>query len=241
MAESNLLPLRILSLDGGGVRGLSSLMILQDIMNTISQQEKASNVRPKSDDTPLKPCEYFDIIGGTSTGGIIAILLARLRLDVPTCIVIYTRLAEEIFRKDRSLKIFGTPLPFAGARFSGTVLEKAIKRVLVENGFDPEEKMFDETLSLREKEIRRRVDTAQLAKLEVTHSGGVQDVIEKKTWRTSTNSNLTLTPKQNSTPDPNTPSTQTPEPGCHGIVVAVYKHAVGEKTTRKGYSVENPE
>lgn len=202
-------------------------MILQDIMNTISQQEKSSNIRPKHDDTPLKPCEYFDIIGGTSTGGIIAILLSRLRLDVPTCIDIYTRLAEEIFSKDRSIKIFGAPLRFAGARFSGAVLEKAIKRVLVENGFDPEEKMFDETLSLREKEIRRRVGTDQLAKLEVTHSGGVKDVIEKKTWRTSTNSNPLLTPGPDSTPNPDTPRTQPGEPGCHGIVVAVYKHAVG--------------
>ncbi|CAZ80256.1 unnamed protein product [Tuber melanosporum] len=227
MAESNLPPLRILSLDGGGVRGLSSLMILQDIMSTISQQEKSSHIRPKDDDTPLKPCEYFDIIGGTSTGGIIAILLSRLRLDVPACIDIYTQLAEEIFSKDRSIKIFGTPLRFAGARFSGAVLEKAIKRVLVENSFDPEEKMFDETLTLREKEIRRRVDTGQLTKLEVTHSGGVRDVIEKKTWRTSTNSNFSLKPAQDSKPDPNTHSPQTPKPGCHGIVVAVYKHAVG--------------
>ncbi|CUS11880.1 unnamed protein product [Tuber aestivum] len=227
MAESNLPPLRILSLDGGGVRGLSSLMILQDIMTTISQHEKSSNIRPKHDDTPLKPCEYFDIIGGTSTGGIIAILLSRLRLDVPTCISIYTRLAEEIFSKDRSVRIFGTPLRFAGARFSGVVLEKAIKRVLAEKGFDPEERMFDETLSLREQEIRRRVDTDQLAKLEVTHSGGVRDVIEKKTWRRSTNTNLLLARDPQSTPGPNTPSAQPHEPGCHGIVVAVYKHAVG--------------
>ncbi|PWW77143.1 FabD/lysophospholipase-like protein [Tuber magnatum] len=227
MAELSLPPLRILSLDGGGVRGLSSLMILQDIMTTISQQEKSSNIRPKHDDTPLKPCEYFDIIGGTSTGGIIAILLSRLRLDVPTCIDIYTQLAEEIFSKDRSIRIFGTPLRFAGARFSGAVLEKAIKRVLVKKGFDPEERMFDETLSLREKEIRRRVDTDQLAKLEVTHSGGVRDVIEKKPWRKSTNSNFFLTPERDSTPESKTPSAQPPELGCHGIVVAVYKHAVG--------------
>jgi patatin-like phospholipase/acyl hydrolase len=49
--------LRLLSLDGGGVRGLSSLMILQHIMATVDPQ------------SPPKPCEYFDMIGGTSTGG----------------------------------------------------------------------------------------------------------------------------------------------------------------------------
>jgi patatin-like phospholipase/acyl hydrolase len=49
--------LRLLAIDGGGVRGLSSLMILQQLLSTIDQ------------DSPPKPCDYFDLIGGTSTGG----------------------------------------------------------------------------------------------------------------------------------------------------------------------------
>jgi patatin-like phospholipase/acyl hydrolase len=51
--------LRLLSLDGGGVRGLSILLILKHLMSTIDP-----NAIP-----PPKPCEYFDMIGGTSTGG----------------------------------------------------------------------------------------------------------------------------------------------------------------------------
>ena len=66
---------RILSLDGGGVRGLSSLLILRDIMEDIER-------RTKADDTP-KPCEYFDLIGGTSTGGLIAIMLGLLGMVFP--------------------------------------------------------------------------------------------------------------------------------------------------------------
>lgn len=63
---------RILSLDGGGVRGLSSLLILRDVMEEIGRRTKAAQ-------TPL-PCQYFDLIGGTSTGGLIAIMLGRLAM-----------------------------------------------------------------------------------------------------------------------------------------------------------------
>lgn len=47
--------------DGGGIRGLSSLLILERIMYRIKAEQKLERV-------PL-PCEYFDLIGGTSTGG----------------------------------------------------------------------------------------------------------------------------------------------------------------------------
>ena len=49
--------LRLLALDGGGVRGLSALMILEQLMEAVDL------------DAPPKPCDYFDMIGGTSTGG----------------------------------------------------------------------------------------------------------------------------------------------------------------------------
>jgi patatin-like phospholipase/acyl hydrolase len=49
--------LRLLALDGGGVRGLSALMILRQLMEAVDP------------DAPPKPCDYFDMIGGTSTGG----------------------------------------------------------------------------------------------------------------------------------------------------------------------------
>jgi patatin-like phospholipase/acyl hydrolase len=47
--------------DGGGIRGLSELMILQEIMGRIQHDEKLTEVP--------RPCDYFDLIGGTSTGG----------------------------------------------------------------------------------------------------------------------------------------------------------------------------
>jgi patatin-like phospholipase/acyl hydrolase len=47
----------LLSLDGGGVKGLSTLLILQELMERIDRV------------SPPKPCDVFDMIGGTSTGG----------------------------------------------------------------------------------------------------------------------------------------------------------------------------
>ena len=73
-------PLRILSLDGGGVRGISTLYILKDLMRQIARQHAPNNLS-LPDITPL-PCEYFDLICGTSTGGLIALMLGRLRMVI---------------------------------------------------------------------------------------------------------------------------------------------------------------
>lgn len=88
----------------------------------------------------------YGSIGGTSTGGIIAILLSRLQLDCKQCIGIYTKLAEEIFKKDRSFKMFGTKIPTGANRFSGIVLENAIKQALSDLGYDQDELMWDDSL-----------------------------------------------------------------------------------------------
>lgn len=55
----------LLSLDGGGVRGLATLYILKQIMDQLNY-ERAKQI-PRL--TPVKPCQVFDLIGGTSTGG----------------------------------------------------------------------------------------------------------------------------------------------------------------------------
>lgn len=73
----------LLSLDGGGFRGLSSLFILLELMESLDP------------DDPPKPCDVFDMIGGTSTGGLIAIMLGRLKMTVQECIEAYLYISRE--------------------------------------------------------------------------------------------------------------------------------------------------
>ena len=59
-------PKRILALDGGGIRGILTLQFLQALETSVRARF--------SEETRL--CDYFDLIGGTSTGSIIAAGLA---------------------------------------------------------------------------------------------------------------------------------------------------------------------
>jgi predicted acylesterase/phospholipase RssA len=78
---------RILALDGGGVRGIVALAFLKKIERTL-EAEAGKFVRL---------CDYFDLIGGTSTGAIIAVGLA-LGYNVDQIREFYLRLAPRVFR-----------------------------------------------------------------------------------------------------------------------------------------------
>lgn len=49
-----------------------------------------------------RPCHYFDYIAATSTGGLIAIMLGRLRMDVGLVLETYKDLSRNIFDKTSS-------------------------------------------------------------------------------------------------------------------------------------------
>lgn len=49
-----------------------------------------------------RPCDVFDMICGTSTGGLIAIMLGRLGMSTDTCIAEYKKSGKIIFGKGTS-------------------------------------------------------------------------------------------------------------------------------------------
>ncbi|RYN53640.1 hypothetical protein AA0117_g13334 [Alternaria alternata] len=111
--------LRLLALDGGGVRGLSALMILEQLMEAVDP------------DAPPKPCDYFDMIGGTSTGGLIAVMLGRLKMSVADCITAYLSLSDRVFRKARHrVTVKGQ----VQGRFDADELARAVKEVVKQQG-----------------------------------------------------------------------------------------------------------
>ncbi|KIO25015.1 hypothetical protein M407DRAFT_211325, partial [Tulasnella calospora MUT 4182] len=112
--------------DGGGVRGIISLIILDQIL-----REVAPNT---------KPCEWFDLIGGTSTGGLIAIMLGRLRMSIPECIAAYPELAKEVFDVN-ALNVAVNLL--GGAKFSGSKLQQAVEKVVDKHKGRTSTKMWD--------------------------------------------------------------------------------------------------
>src|SRR6266481_88749 len=88
--------IRILTLDGGGVRGLSSLLVLREFVERL--QHKRASSAPNAPSTPLRPCDIFDFIVGTGTGGISALFLGRLRMTVDQAIEEYLRMARNSFK-----------------------------------------------------------------------------------------------------------------------------------------------
>jgi uncharacterized protein len=83
-------PKRILALDGGGLRGILSLGLLQQVENILRERHRAGD--------EFRLSHYFDLIAGTSTGAIIAATLA-LGWKVEEIRQRYMTLGERVFTR----------------------------------------------------------------------------------------------------------------------------------------------
>ncbi|KAJ6172389.1 hypothetical protein N7470_001456 [Penicillium chermesinum] len=112
--------------DGGGVRGYSMLIILQELM--YRTYVECEGKPPRRDQIP-KPCDHFDLIAGTGTGGLIAIMLGRLRLDLETCKEVYVRMTRKVFETDKTI----AGIPYRSTLFKASKLEEAIRECVREH------------------------------------------------------------------------------------------------------------
>src|SRR5947199_2502804 len=91
-------PRKLLACDGGGIRGIISIEVLARI---------ESELRKSSGNLKLVLADYFDYVAGTSTGAIIATLIA-LGYSVDQTRDFYLRSGAEMFHKARLWERFRT-------------------------------------------------------------------------------------------------------------------------------------
>ncbi|CCO35944.1 Calcium-independent phospholipase A2-gamma [Rhizoctonia solani AG-1 IB] len=118
--------LNILCIDGGGVRGLSALVLLDEIMRRIQRLEGLAS--------PPEPYKYFNLIAGSGTGAIQACMLGRLQMPVRSAIESYETLAREVFSERK----------WAGSRsFKTTRLKESLQKLVQRVKGDPDEPMLE--------------------------------------------------------------------------------------------------
>ncbi len=117
--DPDLGPKRILSLDGGGIRGALTLGYLKKIETIL---------REKENDPSLLISDYFDLIGGTSTGAIIAAALA-IGMEVDAIKDMYMNLGGKIFGQKRDWWKPWETMQFLKAGYDHAALEKSLKDV----------------------------------------------------------------------------------------------------------------
>ncbi|RVX69076.1 hypothetical protein B0A52_06789 [Exophiala mesophila] len=108
-----------------------------------------SEGKPPSRDATPKPCDYFDLIGGTGTGGLIAIMLGRLRLDLETCMDVYVKMTRRVFETDKTF----AGIPYKHTLFKASKLEEAIRECVAQHtvyddeGYDGRSRDFHDLTS----------------------------------------------------------------------------------------------
>lgn len=81
-------PVCVLVLDGGGLRGVLTCEMLKEFENQL---------RKISGDKNIKIGDVFDLIVGTSTGGLLSLGLGKLNWNVDDCLRLYYKMAQDVF------------------------------------------------------------------------------------------------------------------------------------------------
>jgi uncharacterized protein len=138
-------PKRLLALDGGGIRGIISLGYLEMLERLLQERFHREQYRL---------ADYFDLIGGTSTGSLIATLLA-LGWSAAEVKRAYLELAEDVFKPNHywGLGPVGRALH---SRFDSAPLESILRRTFGERTLDSAD------LRTGLMVVAKRIDTASV-------------------------------------------------------------------------------
>lgn len=80
--------LRVLTLHGDGLQGLSIVSVIDELCSKITETNGLTQYS--------RPSELFDVICGTGIGALMAVLLGEYCLDIGKCKEVYMDLAEFI-------------------------------------------------------------------------------------------------------------------------------------------------
>ena len=103
------------------MRGYSMLILLHDFMH--KTYAECNDGEPPEPDKVPKPCDYFDLIAGVGTGGLIAIMLGRLRMNTKDCMRVYVQMTRKVFETDKTI----AGIPYRSTLFKASMLEDAIR------------------------------------------------------------------------------------------------------------------
>ncbi|KAF2028476.1 FabD/lysophospholipase-like protein [Setomelanomma holmii] len=122
----------LLSIDGDGIRGLSSLLLIESLVIAI-----CTKIGQR-----LDPHQIFDLTGGSSLGGIIAVLICRLQMEAHRARETYKRIAKQVFlnKKDFFISLDPSiPVPYS----DGKALDEEIRAVIQQELGTQDERFFD--------------------------------------------------------------------------------------------------
>lgn len=146
-------PKRMLALDGGGVRGAITVAFLEEIEKILiaEQSRRAAEAAPaggspQPPDKKARLGDYFDLVGGTSTGSLIATALA----------LGYTIDQVKEFYLERAAQVFKRPfwrLPGLQSKFDARALIDEINGIVKDRRLDSEELLTGLAI------ISKRMDT----------------------------------------------------------------------------------
>jgi patatin-like phospholipase/acyl hydrolase len=131
--------LTALCIDAGGCRGSLALLVLRHLLHQVEPSAKVD---------ALRPCNYFDLICGSSASGIIALMLGPLQMTLGETIEAFDRFTRTAFsdeeEKNGVLRAF-----LKGERYPVDQLQRAVMELLESQGVSTDQLLFDPNLNLK--------------------------------------------------------------------------------------------